>query len=152
MAFDVGAFLKGRYPFSIKQYRLEAYVLLPVGFSLFTQQVGTDKNGAGYHIGLLPVVKNRARDLVRAVAGGGDVSVARIRDFARAVIETPEFQVAQETLQDASPELSVRKALQLASMVLRSWDERRARTRGGRLRPCSQRTSLRPPRAARFRG
>ena len=54
MAFDVGAFLKGRYPFSIKKYRLEAYVLLPVGFSLFTQQVGTDKNGAGYHIGLLP--------------------------------------------------------------------------------------------------
>jgi hypothetical protein len=29
-------------------------VLLPVGFSLFTQQVGADKNGAGYHIGLFP--------------------------------------------------------------------------------------------------
>jgi len=71
-------------------------------------------------------VKNRTRDLLRAVVDGGDVSVARIRDFARAVIETPEFQVAQETLQDASPELSVRKALQLASMVLRA-DDRAAR-------------------------
>jgi len=54
MAFDVGAFIKGRYPFSIKKYRLEAYVLLPVGFSLYTAQVGVDKNGAGYHLGLFP--------------------------------------------------------------------------------------------------
>ena len=53
-AFDVGAFIKGRYPFSIKKYRLEAYVLLPVGFSLWTQQIGVDKNGAGYHLGLFP--------------------------------------------------------------------------------------------------
>jgi hypothetical protein len=68
------------------------------------------------------VVKNRARDLLRAVVDGGDVSVARIRDFARAVIETPAFQVAQEILQDASPEFAVRKVLELASMVLSADD------------------------------
>ncbi|MGB5368431.1 MAG: hypothetical protein WBN14_19375 [Polyangiales bacterium] len=67
-------------------------------------------------------MKNRARDLLRAVVDGGDVSVARIRDFARAVIETPAFQVAQDILRDASPELSVRKALQLALMVLSADD------------------------------
>ncbi|MBW2628845.1 MAG: hypothetical protein JRE45_14625 [Deltaproteobacteria bacterium] len=67
-------------------------------------------------------MKNRARDLLRAVVDGGDVSVARIRDFARAVIETPAFQVAQEILQDASPEFAIRRALELASMVLRADD------------------------------
>jgi len=64
------------------------------------------------------VVKNRARDLLRAVVDGGDVPVERIRDFARAVIETPAFQVAQEILQGGSPEFAVRKVLELASMVL----------------------------------
>ena len=64
------------------------------------------------------MVKNRARDLLRAVADGGDVSIARIHDFARAVIEMPTFQVAQELLHDVSPEFAVRKALELASMVL----------------------------------
>jgi hypothetical protein len=56
------------------------------------------------------VVKNRARDLLRAVASGGDVSIARVHDFARAVIEMPTFQVAQELLHDVSPEFAVRKA------------------------------------------
>ena len=69
-----------------------------------------------------PVVKNRARDLLRAVADGGDVSIARIHDFARAVIEIPTFQVAQELLHDVSPEFAVRKALELASMVLSTDD------------------------------
>ena len=64
------------------------------------------------------MVKNRARDLLRAVADGGDVSIARVHDFARAVIEMPTFQVAQELLHDVSPEFAVRKALELASMVL----------------------------------
>ena len=68
------------------------------------------------------MVKNRARDLLRAVADGGDVSIARIHDFARAVIEMPTFQVAQELLHDVSPEFAVRKALELASMVLRDDD------------------------------
>ena len=64
------------------------------------------------------MVKNLARDLLRAVADGGDVSIARIHDFARAVIEMPTFQVAQELLHDVSPEFAVRKASELASMVL----------------------------------
>ena len=68
------------------------------------------------------MVKNRARDLLRAVVDGGDVSVARIRDLARAVIETPAFQVAQEILQGGSPEFAVRKVLELASMVLSADD------------------------------
>ncbi|MGB5522769.1 MAG: hypothetical protein WBM96_09385 [Polyangiales bacterium] len=63
-------------------------------------------------------MKNRARDLLRAVADGGDVSIARIHDFARAVIEMPTFQVAQELLKGESPEFALRKALELASVVL----------------------------------
>ena len=69
-----------------------------------------------------PVVKNRARDLLRTVANGGDVSIARVHDFARAVIEAPPFQLAQEILQDASPEFAIRRALELASMVLSADD------------------------------
>jgi len=68
------------------------------------------------------VVKNRARDLLRAVADGGDVSIARVQDLARAVIETPAFQLAQEILQDASSEFAIRRALELASMVLSADD------------------------------
>jgi len=65
-----------------------------------------------------PVVKNRARDLLRAVADGGDVSTVRIHDFASAVIQAPAFQLAQEILQEESSEFTVRKALEFASMVL----------------------------------
>jgi hypothetical protein len=75
------------------------------------------------------VVKNRARDLLRAVVDGGDVPVARIRDFARAVIETPAFHTAQEILQGGSPEFAIRKVLELASMVL-SADDRGAQSSG----------------------
>ena len=65
-----------------------------------------------------PVVKNRARDLLRAVADGGDVPIAQVHDLARAVIEAPPFQIAQEVLQDASDEFALRRALELASLVL----------------------------------
>jgi hypothetical protein len=75
------------------------------------------------------VVKNRARDLLRTVVDGGDVPVARIRDFARAVIETPAFQAAQEILQGGSPEFAARKALALASMVLNA-DDRAGQSSG----------------------
>ena len=68
------------------------------------------------------MVKNLARDLLRAVADGGDVPIAQVHDFASAVIETPVIQVAREILQDASLEFAVRKALELASMVLRDND------------------------------
>ncbi len=82
---------------------------------------GTPENTLG-RSHFSPVVKNRARDLLRAAVDGGDVSVARLHDFARAVIETPSFQVAQELLHDVSPEFAVRKALELASMVLSADD------------------------------
>jgi len=82
---------------------------------------GTPENTLG-RPDFSPVVKNRARDLLRDVVDGGDVSVARIRDFARAVIRAPAFQVAQEILQDASPEFAIRRALELASMVLSADD------------------------------
>ncbi len=78
---------------------------------------GTPENALG-RSHFSPVVKNRARDLLCAVVDGGDVSVARIRDFARAVIDTPAFHTAQEILRGGSPEFAVRKALELASMVL----------------------------------
>ena len=68
------------------------------------------------------MVKNRARDLLRAVADGGDVPIARVHDFARAVIETPSFQLAQELLHNVCPEFAVRRALELASMVLSADD------------------------------
>ena len=64
------------------------------------------------------MVKNRARDLLRAVVDGGDVPIAQVHDLARAVIEAPAFEVARQILQGGSPEFAVRKALELASMVL----------------------------------
>ena len=78
------------------------------------------------------MVKNRARDLLRAVADGGDVPIAQIHDFARAVIEAPPFRVAQEVLQGGSPEFAVRKALELASVVLRADDGAAVSVVGGR--------------------
>jgi len=64
------------------------------------------------------VVKNLARDLLRAVADGGDVSTARIHEFANAVIGAPAFLLAQQILKGESPEFALRKALELASVVL----------------------------------
>ena len=69
-----------------------------------------------------PVVSNRARDLLRAMAAGEDVSIAQIHDFARAVLEVPAFQVAQEILCGTSHEFAVRKALRLAAIVLSAND------------------------------
>jgi hypothetical protein len=69
------------------------------------------------------VVKNLARDLLRAVADGGDVPIAQVHDLARAVIEAPSFQVARQILQGRSPEFAVRKALELAWMVLTTDDD-----------------------------
>ncbi|MBW2545962.1 MAG: hypothetical protein DRH23_09770 [Deltaproteobacteria bacterium] len=66
------------------------------------------------------MVKNRARDLLRAVADGGDVSTARIHDFASAVIQAPAFQLAQEILQEESSEFTVRKALEFADPAVAS--------------------------------
>ena len=81
-----------------------------------------------------PVVKNRARDLLRAVADGGDVSMAQVHDFARAVIEAPPFQVAQEILQGGSGAFAVRKVLELASMVLSADDAAAQRATGSQRR------------------
>ena len=78
---------------------------------------GTPENTLG-RSHFSPVVKNRARDLLRAVADGGDVPIAQVHDLARAVIEAPPFQIAQEILQDASAEFALRRALELASLVL----------------------------------
>jgi hypothetical protein len=77
------------------------------------------------------VVKNRARDLLRAVADGGDVSIATVHDFARLVIDAPPFRVAQEILQGGSPEFAVRKALELASTVLSADDGAAESVAGG---------------------
>ncbi|MDH3656319.1 MAG: hypothetical protein OEN21_18825 [Myxococcales bacterium] len=68
------------------------------------------------------MVKNCARDLLRAVADGDDVPIAQVHDLARAVVEAPAFQVARQILQGGSPEFAVRKALELASMVLSADD------------------------------
>jgi len=78
---------------------------------------GTPENTLG-RPDFSPVVKNLARDLLRAVADGGDVPIAQVHDFASAVIQTPAFQLAQEILKGESPEFALRKALELASVVL----------------------------------
>ena len=65
-----------------------------------------------------PLVKNHARDLLRAVADGGDVSIAQFHELARAVIEAPPFRIEQEVLQDTSAEFALRRALELAAIVL----------------------------------
>ena len=64
------------------------------------------------------MVKNLARDLLRAAADGGDVPIAQLHKLARAVIEAPPFQIAQEILQNTSAEFALRRALELAAMVL----------------------------------
>ncbi|MGB5313348.1 MAG: hypothetical protein WBN38_14870, partial [Polyangiales bacterium] len=66
---------------------------------------GTPENTLG-RPDFSPVVKNLARDLLRAVADGGDVSIARVHDFARAVIQAPAFQLAQEILHNVRPEFA----------------------------------------------
>jgi hypothetical protein len=83
---------------------------------------GTPENTLG-RSDFSPVVKNLARDLLRAVADGGDVPIAQVHDLARAVIEAPSFQVARQILQGGSPEFAVRKALELAWMVLTTDDD-----------------------------
>ena len=57
---------------------------------------------------LSPVVSNRARDLLRAIAEGGDVPIAQAHDSARAVLGARAFQVAQEILCGTSHEFAVR--------------------------------------------
>jgi len=64
------------------------------------------------------VVKNLARDMLRAVADGGDVPIAHVHDLARAVIEAPAVRAAREILQGASHEFAARKVVELAAMVL----------------------------------
>gem|GEM_PF-6473803 len=80
------------------------------------------------------MVKNLARDLLRAMADGGDVPIAQVHDFARAVIAAPPFRVAQEILKGGSREFAVRKVLELASMVL-STDDVTAQRATGSQRP-----------------
>ncbi|UCH30058.1 MAG: hypothetical protein JSV06_03265 [Myxococcales bacterium] len=82
---------------------------------------GTPENTLG-RPDFSPVVKNLARDLLRAVADGGDVPIAQVHDLATAVIDAPAFQVARQILQRGSPEFAFRKALELASMVLTTDD------------------------------
>lgn len=53
----------------------------------------------------------------------GDLPIGQLQDLARAVIEAPTFQVAQQVLHGVPPEFAVRKALELASMVLSTDDD-----------------------------
>jgi len=66
--------------------------------------------------------KNLARELLRAVADGGEVPIAQVHDLARGIIEAPVFRVAQEILQGTSRKFAARKAAELDSMVLSSDD------------------------------
>jgi hypothetical protein len=62
-------------------------------------------------------VRKTASDLLHTVADGGEVSIAQVRDFANAVLASEPYRLANALLH-ASPEFAVRRALELAALVL----------------------------------
>ncbi|MGB5681387.1 MAG: hypothetical protein WBM47_06020 [Polyangiales bacterium] len=62
-------------------------------------------------------LRKAARALVLRVADGDDVSIEALREFAALTLRCELVQLAQR-LQDAPPEFAVRRAMELASLVL----------------------------------
>jgi hypothetical protein len=62
-------------------------------------------------------LRKAARALVLRVADGDDVSIEALREFAALTLQCELVQLAQR-LQDAPPEFAVRRAMELASVVL----------------------------------
>ncbi|MGB5193172.1 MAG: hypothetical protein WBN70_09350, partial [Polyangiales bacterium] len=62
-------------------------------------------------------LRKAARALVLRVADGGDVSIEALRELAALTLRCELVQLAQR-LQDAPPEFAVRRAMELASLVL----------------------------------
>jgi len=62
-------------------------------------------------------LRKAARALVLRVADGDDVSIEALREFATLTLRCELVQLAQR-LQDAAPEFAVRRAMELASLVL----------------------------------
>jgi len=69
-----------------------------------------------------------ARALVLRVADGDEVPIEVLRDFAGLTLGCELVHLAQQ-LQDAPPEFAVRRAMQLASLVL-SLETRRPASEG----------------------
>jgi hypothetical protein len=62
-------------------------------------------------------LREAARALVLRVADGDDVSIEALREFAALTLQCELVQLAQR-LQEAPPEFAVRRAMELASLVL----------------------------------
>jgi len=62
-------------------------------------------------------LREAARALVLRVADGGELPIEALRDFAALTLRCELVHLAQR-LQDASPEFAVRRAMELASLVL----------------------------------
>jgi hypothetical protein len=62
-------------------------------------------------------LRKAARALVLRVADGDDVSIEVLREFAALTLRCELVQLAHR-LQDAPPEFAVRRAMELASLVL----------------------------------
>jgi len=62
-------------------------------------------------------LRKAARALVLRVADGDDISIEALREFAALTLRCELVQLAQR-LQEAPPEFAVRRAMELASLVL----------------------------------
>ena len=62
-------------------------------------------------------LRKAARALVLQVADGDEVSIEALRDFASLTLGCELVQLAQR-VQEAPPEFAVRRAMELASLVL----------------------------------
>jgi predicted NAD/FAD-binding protein len=62
-------------------------------------------------------VRKTASDLLHTVADGGEISITQVRNFAEAVLASEPY-LAAKALLDGSPEFAVRRALELAALVL----------------------------------
>jgi hypothetical protein len=62
-------------------------------------------------------LRKAARALVLQVANGGEVSIAALHDFANLTLRCELVHLAQRLI-DAPPEFAVRRAMELAGLVL----------------------------------
>ena len=62
-------------------------------------------------------VREAARTLVRRVAEGGEIPTALLHRFANVVLRSELVEAAKRLL-DSSPTFAVRRAMELASLVL----------------------------------
>ena len=102
--------------------RLTRCVRWPAGGQPFSANLGRIFSGHGVpadHSQIVGVgeLRKAARALVLRVADGDDVPIEALRDFAELALRCELVQLAHR-LQDAPPEFAVRRAMELAGLVL----------------------------------